>query len=130
MDLFKKWRHDHDALQMILVNGNHDILDEKWYEELNIETKDCLDIDNFSFCHDPEEALVKDPKHYIFCGHLHPGISVRGRGRQSLQFPCFYFGNNIGILPAFSRFTGCVNVRGETGENIFAIVDNGIMQVQ
>lgn len=130
MDLFKKWRHDHDALQMILVNGNHDILDEKWYEELNIETTDCLDIDDFSFCHDPEEALEKKPGHYTFCGHLHPGIHIRGRGKQSLQFPCFYFGHTIGILPAFSRFTGCVSVNAQNGENIFAIVDNGIMQVQ
>src|SRR5215510_10611857 len=37
MDLFKKWRHDLDALQITLVNGNHDILDEDWYKELNIE---------------------------------------------------------------------------------------------
>ena len=130
MDLFKKWRNDLAGLEIILVNGNHDILDEKWYEELNIETKDCLDIDSFSFCHDPEEASVKGPQHYTFCGHLHPGISIRGKGRQYLQFPCFYFGNNIGILPAFSRFTGCVNVDAQKGENVFAIVDNGIMQVQ
>jgi metallophosphoesterase superfamily enzyme len=31
MDLFKKWRNDLDALEMILINGNHDILEEKWY---------------------------------------------------------------------------------------------------
>ena len=130
MDLFKKWRHDLDALEVILVNGNHDILDKKWYDELKIETKDCLDIENFSFCHDPGEALVRDPKHYTFCGHLHPGVSIHGRGRQSLQFPCFYFGNNIGILPAFSRFTGYVGVHAKKGENVFAIVDNGIMQMQ
>jgi DNA ligase-associated metallophosphoesterase len=130
MDLFKKWRHDHDALQMILVNGNHDILEKKWYEELNIETKECLDINYFYFFHDPEEALAKKPGHYTFCGHLHPGISIRGRGKQALQFPCFYFGHTVGILPAFSRFTGCVSINAQNGENIFAIVDNGIMQVQ
>jgi uncharacterized protein len=130
MDLFKKWRTDLSSLEMILVNGNHDILEKKWYEEMNIETVDCLDIGNFSFCHDPEEALIKNKEHYTFCGHLHPGVSIRGRGRQVLQFPCFYFGNNTGILPAFSRFTGCVNVNAQKGENVFAIVENGIMQVQ
>jgi DNA ligase-associated metallophosphoesterase len=132
MDLFKKWRHDLEALEVILVNGNHDILDDKWYDELKITRTDTLDIDDFSFCHDPEEAFskIRDQKHYTFCGHLHPGVSIRGRGRQFLQFPCFYFGNNIGILPAFSRFTGSVNVNAQTGENVFAIVENGIMQVQ
>lgn len=130
MDLFKKWRLDHHALQVTLVNGNHDILDEQWYDELRIETKDCLDIGQFSFCHDPDDASGKDPLRYTICGHLHPGVSIRGRGRQSLQFPCFYFGNTVGILPAFSRFTGCVNVNAQNGENIFAIVNNGLMQVQ
>ena len=130
MDLFRKWRHDLESLNIVLVNGNHDILEKKWYEELKIETRDCLDIDNFSFCHDPEDAATSVQHKYTFCGHLHPGISIRGRGRQSLQFPCFYFGNTIGILPAFSRFTGFVNVRAQEGENVFAIVDNSIMQVQ
>ena len=130
LDLFKKWRNDLDALEMVLVNGNHDILEENWYSEMRIETKDCLDIGPFSFCHDPADVSIKDEAHYAFCGHLHPGIHIRGRGRQSLQFPCFYFGNNIGILPAFSRFTGFVNVAAQKGENVFAIVENGIMQVQ
>jgi len=130
IDLFKKWRNDLDSLEIILVNGNHDILEEKWYEEMKIERTDRLDIGNFSFCHDPVEAFVKDQQHYTFCGHLHPGVSIRGRGRQVLQFPCFYFGNNTGILPAFSRFTGCVNVNAQKGENVFAIIENGIMQVQ
>lgn len=132
MDLFKKWRHDLELLQIILVNGNHDILDDSWYDELKIERTDSLDIDDFSFCHDPADAItkVKEKKHYTFCGHLHPGISIHGRGRQSLHFPCFYFGNTIGILPAFSRFTGFVNVDPKKGENVFAIVENGIMQVQ
>jgi len=130
MDLFKKWRNDFDALEMILVNGNHDTLEESWYREMKIETTDCLDIDHFSFCHDPADVSIKDKSHYTFSGHLHPGISIHGRGRQSLQFPCFYFGNNVGILPAFSRFTGYVPVNAQKGENVFAIVENGIMQVQ
>ena len=130
IDLFTKWRNDLNGLEIILVNGNHDILEETWYREMRIETKDELDIDNFSFCHDPIEASVKNNHHYTFCGHLHPGVSIRGRGRQFLQFPCFYFGTNVGILPAFSRFTGCVNVAAQEGENVFAIVENGIIQVQ
>src|SRR5262245_4496649 len=48
MDLFKKWRHDLESLQIILVNGNHDILEEKWYKEMEIETVDYLDIGTFS----------------------------------------------------------------------------------
>jgi DNA ligase-associated metallophosphoesterase len=129
MDLFKKWRTDLGGLEIVLVNGNHDILEENWYREMRIQTMDELSVGSFSFRHDPAEASLKE-KRYTFCGHLHPGVSIRGRGRQFLQFPCFYFGNNVGILPAFSRFTGCVNVGAQKGENVFAIVENGIMQVQ
>ena len=131
MDLFKKWRNDLEALEIILVNGNHDIMEEEWYRELMIKRTETLDIDGFSFCHDPADARAKieHKKHYTFCGHLHPGVSVRGRGRQSLQFPCFYFGNYVGILPAFSRFTGLASVAAQKGENVFAIVENGILQI-
>ena len=131
MDLFKKWRCDLSSLKMILVNGNHDILDEKWYEELSIERKDKLHIEDFSFCHDPAEAINNAliEKQYTFCGHLHPGISMRGRGKQALTFPCFHFRNQVGVLPAFSRFTGYVPVIPQKGEHVFAIHDNGIMQV-
>jgi uncharacterized protein len=131
MDLFKKWRNDMSALRITLVNGNHDILDELWYQEMKIERINSLVIDRFSFYHDPADVEKNEngENHYSFCGHLHPGISIRGRGKQSLQFPCFYFGNTIGILPAFSRFTGFVNVNAQVGENVFAIVDNSIMQV-
>jgi len=132
MDLFKKWRNDMLALNIRLVNGNHDILEDNWYKELNIERADNLLIDGFSFYHDPADAEKNetDNTHYSFCGHLHPGTSIRGRGRQSLQFPCFYFGHTTGILPAFSRFTGFVNVQAKEGENVFAIVENSIMQVR
>ena len=31
MDLFRKWRKDFPSLDVHLVKGNHDILDDKWY---------------------------------------------------------------------------------------------------
>jgi DNA ligase-associated metallophosphoesterase len=131
MELFRKWRNDMAALNIRLVNGNHDILDENWYKEMKIDRVDSLQIESFSFYHDPADAAKNiSGKNYSFCGHLHPGVSIRGRGRQSLQFPCFYFGHTIGILPAFSRFTGFVNVNAQEGENVFALVENSIMQVQ
>lgn len=132
MDLFKKWRNDLRALRIRLVNGNHDILDAHWYQEMMIERTNSLQLDRFSFYHDPVEAKKNEigENHYSFCGHLHPGISIHGRGKQSLHFPCFYFGHSIGILPAFSRFTGFVNVNAKEDEHVFAIIENSIMQVQ
>ena len=59
---------------------------------------------------------------YFFSGHLHPGIRIRGMGKQSLQFPCFYFGGQYAILPAFGRFTGTVSIDPLPESNVFAIL--------
>jgi metallophosphoesterase superfamily enzyme len=132
MEIFKKWRNDFSSLSVHLVNGNHDILNDSWYDELNITRSDSLLIDNFSFCHDPEDiktSLTLKPP-YTFSGHAHPGINIKGMGKQGMQFPCFYFKNSYAMLPAFSRFTGISKVVPKKGENIFAIVENGLLQVQ
>ncbi|HEX5655055.1 MAG TPA: metallophosphoesterase, partial [Chitinophagaceae bacterium] len=36
LELFKKWRQDLSALPIHLVKGNHDILQDQWYEEAGI----------------------------------------------------------------------------------------------
>lgn len=66
---------------------------------------------------------------YYFSGHLHPGIRLRGMGKQSLQFPCFYFGSDYAVLPAFGRWTGTVSIDPAPKDNVFAILP-GIMQIQ
>ena len=43
---------------------------------------------------------------YVLAGHLHPGVRLHGPGRQSVRLPCFAFGRNAALLPAFSEFTG------------------------
>jgi Predicted ICC-like phosphoesterases len=130
LDLFKKWRNDFNDLQFHLVEGNHDILSAAWYNEMNIKVHTgTLEIKPFAFCHDCETI---DPKTstYTFSGHLHPGVRINGSGRQSLQFPCFYFTKNYCVLPAFSRFTGLALIDAAENENVFAIVGNKIVQLQ
>ena len=131
--LFLKWRNDFEQLPIQLVMGNHDILRHSWYKEAGIEIiHKQLDIDLFSFTHDIAIAAteVADEK-YFFSGHIHPGISIRGIGKQSLRFPCFYFSKQYAVLPAFSKFTGTHPIKPKRGENVFAIipaVDNNTTQ--
>lgn len=126
LDLFSRWRADLDSLAITLVRGNHDILHDHWYAANNIKVvEDNLVMRSFLFSHDrcpTPEGL------YTFCGHLHPGILLHGLGKQSLRLPCFYFGRNHCILPAFSKFTGTANVSPLKGETVFAIADNLIIQ--
>jgi len=130
LDLFRKWRQDISHLEIILVKGNHDVLQDNWYDEARISVNHTsLTIDKFSFIHDIADCR-SDTGNYFFSGHIHPGVSIRGAGKQSVHLPCFYFTKTYCVLPAFSRFTGTYGVDPAKSESIFAIVENSIVQLQ
>ncbi|MEP7108335.1 MAG: ligase-associated DNA damage response endonuclease PdeM [Ferruginibacter sp.] len=131
-DFFIKWRRDFEQLSIQLVKGNHDILTENWYAKAGIQVCSnepeaaCsyLRMGNFVFTHDIYHPAfsARDPALYFFSGHIHPGISIRGLGKQSLRFPCFYFGAQYAVLPAFSRFTGTHEIKPKRGESVYALL--------
>lgn len=128
LDWFKRWREDLSNIEIVLVKGNHDILAEGWYRSAGIDVVDpSLRIGPFLFSHD---RCTDEQGAYVLCGHLHPGILLQGLGRQSLRLPCFYFGTEHAILPAFSKFTGVALVQPEKQEAVFAIVENKIVRMQ
>ena len=133
MDLFLKWRKDLASIKIELIKGNHDILSKMFYTNaaVNVSDKHWLK-DPFCFTHDItlkcNNEIVKD--NYTFSGHIHPGIKINGLGRQSLKFPCFSFSKEFAVLPAFSRFTGLTSLRPEAGDQIFAIIENNLLQIQ
>lgn len=123
LDLFLKWRDDFPDLRMRLILGNHDILRTDWYARASITVSEgVLTVGPFAFVHDIGNAGEGKTQPYYFSGHLHPGIRISGMGKQSLQFPCFYFGGEYAILPAFGRFTGTVSIDPGRESNVFAIL--------
>jgi uncharacterized protein len=121
-DFFLKWRQDFSRLAIHLVKGNHDILKESWYETAGIIINKCeLTLGDFVFVHDFTDCTTPEEK-YVFSGHIHPGISISGLGNQSLRFPCFYFGAQYAVLPAFSRFTGTHGIKPKRGEYVYALL--------
>lgn len=134
LDMFRKWRHDFPSLNIHLVKGNHDILNDDWYRQTDIHiTEEELQVNHFRFRHDPASPPSRasnETGQYFFAGHIHPGIRISGLGRQSLRFPCFYFAKDYCILPAFGGFTGTALIEPANDENIFAIVENRIVQLQ
>jgi uncharacterized protein len=132
MDLFRKWRKDFPSLAVDLVKGNHDILDNSWYEEAGIAIhNDPLIIQQFSFVHDITRSNEsKTPGLFSFSGHVHPVVVMKGKGKQSMRLPCFYFTERHCILPAFSRFTGGYSITPGEIDNIFAITEKEIIPLQ
>ncbi len=137
-DFFTRWRKDFEQLPILLVKGNHDILKESWYTEAGIQICNdepdkksaALRIGKFIFTHDINgyDLIAGDPECYFFSGHLHPGISIRGLGKQSLRFPCFYFGKQFAVLPAFSRFTGTQAIKPKRGESVYALLPSNSLK--
>ena len=124
LDLFVKWRHDFQSLNIELIKGNHDILKQDWYSSANISvTKDHLSVANFCFVHDINEACEpSETIDYYFSGHIHPCISIRGTGRQELKFPCYYFNKTFSVLPAFGKFTGTALIEKKANDIVYAII--------
>lgn len=128
---FARWRHDHAHLKCTLIMGNHDILHQRWYGEQDINViYDVYRKGPFGFTHEWSENLLNDTKTYFFTGHLHPGVRMAGAGKQTLRLPCFYFGKQMAILPAFSTFTGLALVTPEKSANVFVIADQQLIHIR
>ncbi len=130
-ELFLKWRNDLLHTPILLVKGNHDIVPDDWYKKANIETVEKLwRKNNFAFVHQIEDAEKENINegNYFFSGHIHPAVSIKGLGRQTLRFPCFYFTEQYAVLPAFGKFTGTYLVEPSKKEQAFIIVEDSVVK--
>ena len=128
IDDFELWKAQYSSLKFVLVKGNHDKLDEKQYQKLGIEIHEpSYCTPNFCFIHDAIKC--KEENLYPISGHIHPGVSVYGKAKQYLKFPCFYFGAHCAILPAFSVFTGLKILRPKEGDHFYALTPEKVIKV-
>lgn len=129
-DWFILWRSQFPQLQIILIKGNHDIIADSNYERLNIQLHDELLIAPFLMLHHPlSETQLQTAAGYVLCGHIHPGVSLSGRARQSVTLPCFAFGSKQAILPSFGKFTGKVAIRSQQTDQIFAVLKDKVIAI-
>ncbi|MFI5158396.1 MAG: ligase-associated DNA damage response endonuclease PdeM [Sphingobacteriales bacterium] len=129
-DWFVLWRRHFPKLELILIRGNHDIINDRHYIDLDVALHDELLIDPFLMLHQPlnDEAL-NNAAGYVLCGHIHPGVSLSGKARQHITLPCFAFGSRQAILPSFGKFTGKVAIRSQKTDRIFAVASNKVIAI-
>ncbi|MEY3052776.1 MAG: hypothetical protein RLY31_2561 [Bacteroidota bacterium] len=126
MEQFRTWRMQLPALSFVLVRGNHDRLSEATYRDLGIDLVcEQLSEGPFDLVHQPVPR-TSVARHTI-SGHLHPGVAVRTRDRQTLRLPCFWLSGYCLTLPAFSRFTGLYLVEPGPADQVFAIAEDTIL---
>lgn len=119
---FEAWAKRQTA-KIILIKGNHDIISPTKFSDLGIEMEEVLRIEEFFLTHHPEE---RDGLFNI-SGHIHPGIKLRGFGRQTLSVPCFHRKPNQLTLPAFGAFTGKFLITPKTGDTIYATTQDEVI---
>lgn len=127
LDIFKEWLTNYKNLTIKLIKGNHDRLKNSIYDRFKIETftKE-LKINSFKFVH---EFSCKQTNSYTISGHIHPGVFIKGKGKQCIKLPCYQVTENRLVLPAFSLFTG-LNTR-DTPKNYknIAFTENAIFEL-
>ena len=116
-------------IEFVLTKGNHDILTEEiWEKSTVIQQKDQLILaEGLVLSHEPIADL---PEHmFNLVGHIHPGCVIETKGRQSFRLPCFYLKNKRLVLPAFGKYTGLHIISKEVDTQIFAIVNDAVIEV-
>jgi DNA ligase-associated metallophosphoesterase len=115
------WRSSHSTIGMRLVRGNHDRRAGDLPAEVGIPSFDGPVLEApFALAHHP----VSVGNQYVLAGHLHPCAVLTGPGRQRERLPCFWFGRDVGVLPAFGQFTGCAEVDVTEGDAVWVVADD------
>lgn len=122
--LLRDWRARHTDLTVTLVRGNHDDRAGDPPADLGFRSVDePWRLGPFALCHHPQPV----PGAYALAGHLHPCVSLGGRAHDRLRLPCFQFGAEVGVLPAFGAFTGMHPVRRQPGDRLYVIADEAVV---
>ena len=116
------------GMEFVLIIGNHDILDDEHYQSSRMHVLSSPQVyEPFVLSHEPLDEQLEGL--YNLCGHIHPAVRMRGKARQAVRLPCFYFGDYTGILPAFGAFTGSATIQPKKGEKVFVIAGEKIVSV-
>jgi DNA ligase-associated metallophosphoesterase len=119
-----KWTLTHPHVHFSLVTGNHDAKAGLTPSNTGFKEFEVLCFEDFCCVHHPLAFAGK----YVLCGHVHPGVSLRLAG-ASVNLPCFWFGKETGVLPAFGEFTGVAKVVPEPHDRVFVIAENQVIPI-
>jgi DNA ligase-associated metallophosphoesterase len=120
------WRARHSGVEMQIVRGNHDRRAGDPPAEVGIACIDGPVLEGpFALAHHP----VAIAGAYVLAGHVHPCAVLTGAGRQRERLPCFLIGPEVAVLPAFGEFTGCAEVGGSEGDEIWVVAEEEVLRI-
>lgn len=122
----RRWRSLAGGFEILLVRGNHDRHAGDPPNDLQVN---CVNapafVPPFIFRHEPAEAEGG----YWLAGHVHPGLTLVGRGLQRETLPCFLVRRTGMVLPAFGSFTGLGTVEPGPDDRSFVVAEDEVLEV-
>jgi DNA ligase-associated metallophosphoesterase len=119
----RRWRSLSNSVEILLVRSNHDRHSGDPPNDLRVNAP--AFVPPFVFRHEP----VSSTDAYGLAGHVHPGLTLVGRGLQRETLPCFIVGKNAALLPAFGSFTTLGVVEPGPGDRAFVIASDEVLEV-
>jgi uncharacterized protein len=123
--LFTNFIQQFQSTEIILIRGNHDTFPAYVFKNAHIKVQQHLLLEPFVFCHQP----FKHHQFYCISGHIHPAITLGGKAKQRVTVPCYYFGQNFALMPAFGNFTGLQTITPQTNDSVFGIAGNEVIKI-
>ncbi|HWK56224.1 MAG TPA: ligase-associated DNA damage response endonuclease PdeM [Parapedobacter sp.] len=125
--VFERFRMANPSIRFILTRGNHDILPDDLLEKAAVDVVASYSIAPHIHCtHHPEENGFAGRLN--LAGHVHPGCLIPAKGRQAYRLPCFYYREQILLLPAFGSLTGLYLVQPARHARIYPIAGDQVWE--
>ena len=122
----ERWRTMRSDLKIVLVAGNHDRRAGTVPAAFRVDrVVEILREKPFEFRHRPRSSDAG----YVMAGHVHPAVRLSGKGGQRETLPCFCFGADHAVLPAFGGFTGSHLIDPEPKDRIYVIADQEVVPI-
>jgi DNA ligase-associated metallophosphoesterase len=125
-NIFIEFIKSMETIKFTLIKGNHDILDSNEYESANIQVVDQMTLGKLLFTHERVLAIG----YYNIHGHIHPAVTMRGKAKQSITLPCYYFEKDFAIIPAFGKFTGLARIEPSPSSSVIVIVKDKLIKIK
>lgn len=127
---FKKELLSYESISFELILGNHDVFVGDFFEDLgHVTLSKRKQLNHLLLTHEPLEPTEYKDGLINICGHIHPAVLLRGKGRQKLRVPCFFFGTRRSILPAFGSFTGTFVIETKMSDRVFGLMDDEVVEL-
>jgi DNA ligase-associated metallophosphoesterase len=111
-------------LEILVVGGNHERTHGPLPSDWPVDFAEPPVVDGpFVLRHEP----APHPDGYVLAGHLHPTVLLEEAGDR-LRLPCFAFGDEVGVLPAFHPMTNGVEV-DRREHRVFVVADSDVVDI-